>query len=227
MSPPLRVLFRAEGFVAVDKPAGALVIPGRNVGSDPSLRDVLSEQLGQPVWVVHRLDRETSGVLLFALDAARHRTLSMAFEAGEVRKRYQALVAGRVAGPLELTYPLVSARRGRVRIAREGEAGKPAHSRVRPLETYAGASWVEVEPLTGRQHQIRVHLAAAGHPLLVDVQYGRPPGPAAAGLVRTPLHAAVVSLPRLEGIEPVDLEAPTPADLTAVLSVLRGAQRST
>jgi tRNA pseudouridine32 synthase/23S rRNA pseudouridine746 synthase/23S rRNA pseudouridine955/2504/2580 synthase len=212
------ILFEAEGFIAVNKPPGRLVIPGRHPDRGPSLREELQAALGRPLWVVHRLDRDTSGALLFALDAEAHRRLSMAFEAGQVRKRYLGLVAGRIEGPLELEQALVPARRGRMRPARPGEEGKPAHTRVRALELFERASWVEAEPLTGRQHQIRVHLQAAGHPLWVDPQYGRPVEMSEGLIARTPLHAS-----RLE-VEGATIEAPLPEDLKAALQRLR--QRS-
>ena len=232
----LRVLHHGAGYVAVDKPAGILVIPGRGGEREPALRDLLSQQLGREVWVVHRLDRETSGVVLFALEAGAHRCLSMAFEAGQIHKRYLALVAGRVEGPLDLAQPLVPARRGRMRVARAGEQGKPAQTRVLPRHAGERASLVEAEPLTGRQHQIRVHLAAAGHPLLVDRQYARPHAVTVADLggdtaevllVRTPLHALQLNLPRLDGIAAAEIEAPLPDDMRRAVDLLVGLQRST
>jgi len=227
------ILFRGAGYLAVDKPAGLLVIPGRGEAEGPSLRVLLEAELGQKIFVVHRLDRDTSGVLLFALDARTHRTLSMAFEAGLVEKRYRALVAGRLETPLELTRALAPARRGRMRIAKAGEDSKNAHTLVRPIEALSGATLVEATPLTGRTHQIRVHLADAGHPLLVDHQYGRSEPLTAGGLgggggepvlVRTPLHAAQVSLPALEGILPRVIESALPRDMEWALEVLRGAR---
>jgi RluA family pseudouridine synthase len=208
------ILFEGDGILAVNKPPGVLVIPGRDAERGPSLREQLEASLKRKLWVVHRLDRDTSGVLLFATDAETHRRLSMAFEAGEVEKRYLALVVGAVTEPLELTQALVPARRGRSRVARPGEEGKAAHTRVRPLEQLKGATLVEAMPLTGRTHQIRVHLAAAGHGLLVDPQYGRkePFG----DLTRTPLHAARLKVAGRE------LEAPLPEDYLKAVDLLRG-----
>jgi 23S rRNA-/tRNA-specific pseudouridylate synthase len=87
------VLWSGDGLVAVDKPSGVTVIPGRSEAGDPPLRARLEAQLGRPLWVVHRLDRDTSGVLLFALDAATHRAASLALERGLAEKRYLALVS--------------------------------------------------------------------------------------------------------------------------------------
>lgn len=224
------LLWRGAGLLAVDKPPGVLVVPGRRTDGAPSLREQLEESLGQPLWVVHRLDRETSGVLLFALDAASHRAACLAFEHGRVRKTYLALVAPPLEKPLLVEAALVPARRSRMRLAQDGEAGKAARTRLRPLESYAQASLVEAEPLTGRTHQIRLHLQAAGSPLLVDAQYGRPSavtrvalGGTGPGLVlsRTPLHAARLILEGGEGLPPLDVEAPLPADMQEALALLR------
>ncbi|WP_225409221.1 RluA family pseudouridine synthase [Stigmatella hybrida] len=227
----VRVLHEGAGLLVVDKPPGMLVIPGRAEG-ESSLREALEAQLRRKVFVVHRLDRDTSGVLVFALDAERHRALSVAFEAGQVRKRYLALVEGRVEAPRLVDAALVPARKGRMRQARPEEAGKPSRTRIRPVETFARASLVEAEPLTGRTHQIRVHLLGQGHPLLVDHQYGRAEpltqrelggeGDAVV-LSRTPLHAARLEWPALPGVEAGAVEAPLPEDMAQALTLLRGA----
>jgi len=225
----VRILFEGAGLLVVDKPAGMLVIPGRGEGG-PSLRELLEAKRGRKVFVVHRLDRDTSGVLVFALDAERHRTLSMAFESGQVHKRYLALVEGRVEVPQLIDAALAPARKGRMRVARPGEEGKPSRTRVRPVETFAHASLVEAEPLTGRTHQIRVHLLHMGHPLLFDHQYGRDTpltekdlggvGDAAV-LARTPLHAARIEWPALPGVEARTVEALLPEDMARAAALLR------
>jgi RluA family pseudouridine synthase len=222
-----RILFEGGGVLVVDKPPGVPVIPGRDGGH--SLRDALEARRGQKVFVVHRLDRDTSGVLVFALDAAVHRALSVAFESGQVRKRY----LGRVEAPRLVDAPVVAARKGRMRVARPGEAdAKASRTRVRPVETFERASLVEAEPLTGRTHQIRVHLLSLGHPLLMDHQYGRDApltekdlGGAgdAVVLARTPLHAARVEWPALPGVEARAVETPLPADMLRARELLRGA----
>ncbi len=225
----LRVLHEGAGLLVVAKPAGVLVIPGRGEGG-PSLRELLEARTGRKIFVVHRLDRDTSGVLVFALDADRHRALSQAFEAGQVRKRYLALVEGRVEAPRLVDAALVPARKGRMRVARPGEAGKPSRTRVRPVEVFARGSLVEAEPLTGRTHQIRVHLREMGHPLLVDHQYGRAEplterelGGEGDGVVlaRTPLHAVRLEWPELPGVEARVLEAPLPEDMARCVERMR------
>ena len=219
-----KLLLERPGFVAIDKPAGIVVIPGRDGAAD-CVRTRLEAQLGRPVWVVHRLDRDTSGVMLFALDAPTHRTLSMAFEQGEIHKRYVALVEGRFDVARLIDQPLTEARKSRMRIARVDEAGKPAQTFVKPRTLFANATLIEAEPHTGRTHQIRVHLQATGHPLLFDHQYGRKTplsaadlSPGASGsepvLARTPLHAERLVV----GGTPI--EAPMPDDIAAAVRLL-------
>ncbi|AKU91296.1 RluA family pseudouridine synthase [Vulgatibacter incomptus] len=219
----MEILFEDDDLVAVDKPAGIPVIPGRNGGE--SLRDRLEAERGAKIWVVHRLDAGTSGALVFAKNAAAHRALSLAFEGREVEKRYLAIVEGEPAGDeLRIDVPLHAARKGRMRPARPDEAdAKPSVTDVRVLERLGSFSLVEARPLTGRQHQIRVHLKSIGHSLAVDPAYGSRerlelPG---AKLERTPLHAARLSLPHPKGGRRLVVEAPLATDLTTFLDALR------
>lgn len=208
----MKVLGQWGGLVAVEKPPGLLVIPGRTPEDHECARDRLSKQLGQRVWVCHRIDRDTSGIVLFALDADAHRAASMAFENGEVKKRYLALVEGVVREPLDIDTPMTEARKGKMRVVFPGEqGGKPARTLVTPLRTTEHFTLVECEPLTGRQHQIRVHLKSAGHPLLFDHQYGHKTPLTRNGvtLSRTPLHASRLVIESLG----VAVESPLPEDL--------------
>lgn len=203
--------------MAVDKPPGLLVIPGRDPADHECAKVLLEQQLGTRVWVCHRIDRDTSGVVLFATDAEAHRTASMAFEHGEVKKTYLALVEGRLDAPMEIDAPLTEGRKGKMRVPFPGEEGKPAKTLVRPVETFADATLVECEPLTGRQHQLRVHLKSKGHPLIFDHQYGRkePWTRGDVTLERTPLHAATLKLGEFEA------RSPLPSDMARALEVLR------
>lgn len=206
---PLVVLAQRDGLVAIDKPPGLLVIPGRDPVGRATAKSLLELQLQTKIWVCHRIDRDTSGVVVFATNAEAHRRASMAFERGDAKKTYLALVEGAVSSPLEIDLPLVEGRKGKMRLAFPGEDGKASKTLVRPREQLRGATLVECEPLTGRQHQIRVHLKAQGHPLLFDHQYGRKE-PLVVGdvtLARTPLHAAKLVL------EGWSVESPLPADL--------------
>ncbi|MFT3708843.1 MAG: RNA pseudouridine synthase [Archangium sp.] len=213
---PLQVLDQREGLVALDKPPGLLVIPGRDP-SEPCARAMLEAQLGTKLWVCHRIDRDTSGIVIFATTAEAHRRASMAFENGQVKKTYLAIVEGVVATALEIDAPLIEGRKGKMRIAFAGEDGKASKTLVRPLEALRGATLVEAEPLTGRQHQIRVHLKSRGHPLLFDHQYGRKEALVWGDvkLERTPLHAAKLELGGWV------VQSPLAADLERVRAALR------
>jgi tRNA pseudouridine32 synthase / 23S rRNA pseudouridine746 synthase len=225
------VLFADAELLAVDKPAGRLVIPGRG-RDETSLRAELEAEHG-PLWVVHRLDRGTSGVLLFARSAAAHRTVNLAFDRGEPQKRYLALVRGAPPEQGRVDVAIAPARRGRMRPARpddpRGKAAATAFSRVEafPARPWTGGplALVEARPETGRTHQIRVHLAYAGFPLAIDPDYGDDaPVRDARGAVlldRTPLHAAELRVRHPGDGDWLTLAAPLPRDLAASLEALR------
>ncbi|HEX9400704.1 MAG TPA: RluA family pseudouridine synthase [Anaeromyxobacter sp.] len=225
------VLHEDGHVLAVDKPAGRLVIPGRGT-DERSLREELEAIHGR-LWVVHRLDRGTSGVLLFARSAEAHRTLNLAFDRGEPRKRYVALVRGDPPEERRIDLAIAPARRGRMRPARAGDSrGKEAATVVRTIERFPPRAWaggklalVEALPETGRTHQIRVHLAAVGLPLALDPDYGDAGpllGPDGAPLLaRTPLHAARLEVAHPAGGGPLVVEAPWPADLSRTVEALR------
>lgn len=228
---PARVLHEDADLLVVDKPAGRLVIPGRS-GAERSLREELEGTHGR-LWVVHRLDRGTSGVLVFARTAAAHRALNLAFDRGEPRKRYLALVRGEPVPEERVELAIAPGRKGRMRPAEPGDPrGKPSITVFRRLEAYPARPWtggplalVEALPETGRTHQIRVHLAAAGWPLAVDPDYGED-GPLRGAdggvlLARTPLHAARLELRHPSSGSTIAIEASLPGDLAAALDALR------
>jgi tRNA pseudouridine32 synthase / 23S rRNA pseudouridine746 synthase len=231
MAGGIAILHEDAHLLAIDKPAGRLVIPGRQAG-EPSLREELQATHGA-LWVVHRLDRGTTGVLVFARSAAAHRSLNLAFDRGEPRKRYLALVRGAPPPERRIDVAIAPARRGRMRPAPPGDPrGKPSVTTVRLVEAFPARAWaggllalVEALPETGRTHQIRVHLADAGFPLAVDPDYGEDDplrGPTAEILLaRTPLHAARLELRHPDTGAPLVVEAPLPADLAAAITSLR------
>jgi RluA family pseudouridine synthase len=241
MDEPLRILFRDEEVLAIDKPAGALSVPGRAQADAPAL-SLRVAALAPGALPVHRLDRDTSGILLFALGRDAHRALNASFESRRAEKRYLALCRGELLQSAVCELPLVAGRAGSMRVARADEKGAlPARTELLPLEQFAGATLVEARPRTGRTHQIRVHLAALGHPLLLDPRYGQaapifadelfaagpPPSGAAreVALGRTPLHAAALRIPHPSGRGYLQLESPTPADLARCLELLRAQRR--
>jgi tRNA pseudouridine32 synthase/23S rRNA pseudouridine746 synthase len=232
-SPPA-ILFQDEHLLAVDKPPGRLVIPGRGGENGPALREEMEARSGR-IWVIHRLDRGTSGVLLFARTAAAHRALNMAFDRQQVEKRYQAIVRGmpgRVQDEWRSAVAIAPARRGRMRPGRPGDPrAKAAATRFRVLERFpAGAGapalvLLEAIPESGRTHQIRVHLAHSGFPLVFDPDYGdAEPLRDAAGAIllqRTPLHAARLALTHPATGRALVIESPLPEDMRRTLDAAR------
>ena len=225
----LAVLHADEHLAVVDKPPGRIVVPGRGAPV-VTVREEAEAILG-PLWVVHRLDRGTSGALLLARSAPVHRSLCALFEKHAVSKRYLALVRGAVATDLRIDVPVAAGRKGRMRAGVGLPGARPSTTFVRPLVSFgAVATLVEAFPASGRTHQVRVHLAHAGHPLLVDPDYGEdPPWTVPVGgarLSRTPLHAASLEfLHPVSGL-PMRVEAPIPEDMNAVLAALRAVQPS-
>jgi tRNA pseudouridine32 synthase/23S rRNA pseudouridine746 synthase len=225
----LEVLFADDEIAAVAKPPGRIVVPGRGT-TEQTVRAEAEAQLGR-LWVVHRLDRGTSGVLLFARTADAHRALCGAFEHHRVAKRYLALVRGVLVGDRRIDAPVAAGRKGKMR-AGEGIAGARAATTF--LRLFApfppGASLVEAFPASGRTHQVRVHLAHAGHPLLVDPDYGdAPPWRAPGGgavLERTPLHAASLEFLHTSSGVPLRIEARLPPDMQGAIDALRADQAS-
>lgn len=202
----LSVVHEDGELIAVDKPAGRVVIPGRGADEGEPLAASVSRHCGRRVYVVHRIDRETSGLVVFARNAAAHRRLCGLFAGRNVEKEYLAVVAGRVARNGSVARPIRQFGSGRMGVAANG---KPSLTRYRVLRRLDGATLLEVRPRTGRRHQIRVHLYAIGHPVLGDRLYGndRPVG----GAARLMLHARRLVLAG-SGEPPLVLEAPIPPE---------------
>lgn len=199
----LAILAQTAAWAAVAKPEGLAAIPER-AADDDCVQTRLQQQLGMRVYVVHRLDKDVSGVLLFALTAAAHRSLNLAFEQRLVKKKYLALAWGAVTpGAGEIAAPLREFGSGRMGVAAAG--GKPSLTRYRRLAGNADYSLLEVAPETGRRHQIRVHLYHLGHPLAGDRRYGE--RARQAGWVRLMLHAWELTLPPAAG-GPATIVAP-------------------
>jgi len=190
----LRVVHVDAALVVVDKPAGLLSVPGRGDEKQDCVamrvRAVFADAL-----IVHRLDMATSGLMLLARGAAAQRQMSMAFAQREVRKRYIAVVTGEVtADEGEIDLPLRPDWPNRPLQQVDVAHGKPSltHYRVLSRDTVSNTSRVELEPLTGRTHQLRVHLLVIGHPILGDMLYA--PTDVCARASRLLLHATAISL---------------------------------
>lgn len=202
---PFAVLAESGRWICIDKPSGLAV----HRGADPEevnvtdLLNTIFQERGAPFRLapVHRLDRDTSGPLLFAKGRAAAAALGRLFTEQLVGKRYLALATGRLPVTGELLTPVVA----------KGKE-KEALTRYRTVRSSAAASLLELELVTGRQHQIRVQLATLGHPLYGDHRYGGP----AAGLKRLFLHAACLEFSDPDSHEPVRISAPLPPELVAV-----------
>lgn len=173
----LDVIFADESLVVVNKPADLLSVPGRGEGKEDCVASRVQAEFPDAL-IVHRLDMSTSGLLLLARGAAMHRQLSIAFQNRKVSKRYIAVVAGQLAEPAgEIALPLICDWPNRPRQKVDFDLGKPSLTRYRLLgyDIELDLSRVELEPITGRSHQLRVHLQQLGHPILGDDLYAPPP----------------------------------------------------
>jgi tRNA pseudouridine32 synthase / 23S rRNA pseudouridine746 synthase len=213
---PIDIIFQDNLIVAVNKPVGIPVIPGRNLPADClPLTLVLEKQLGKKVFVVHRIDRETSGLVLFALDAKTHAWLSQKFETREIKKTYLVMVQGVIETDGVIAQPIRQFGSGRMGAA---PGGKPSMTEYHIIQKHPTWTELGVHPLTGRRHQIRVHLNFAGHPILGDPLYGidRPIG----GVPRLMLHAYQLDF-AMPDRSAKTLIAPTGADWEGILSSLK------
>ena len=205
------VIYQDDHLIVLDKPPGLLSVPG--IGADN--QDCLARRVEARfagARIVHRLDRETSGVIVMALDAGTHRELSRQFEQRFVDKCYVAVVAGVVKEDdgeidLPLRKDLNPPRRGPRHIV-DHVRGRPALTRYRVLQRDADRTRMELRPRTGRSHQLRVHLEAVGHPILGDDLYAPPEVVAMAD--RLLLHAEAMSITHPRTGERLDFKSPCP-----------------
>jgi tRNA pseudouridine32 synthase/23S rRNA pseudouridine746 synthase len=196
------IVHRDDRLLVLEKPSGLLAVPGRG----PDLQDCLArrvQELFPTALVVHRLDRDTSGLMLMALDADAQRDLSRQFEQRQVKKHYHCIVRGvpeHSSGLIDQPIARDPARPPRYRI--DHETGRPSQTRWRVLERLGDRARLDrarldVEPITGRSHQIRLHLATLGHPILGDPLYGDDETPAdceASLAPRLLLHATLLAV---------------------------------
>jgi 23S rRNA pseudouridine1911/1915/1917 synthase len=210
--PAYRLVHEDADLLVVDKPAGLVTAPTPE-SDRGNLLDLLSRRLG-PVWLVHRIDRETSGLLVFARTPEANRVLGDRFARHDVEREYRAVVAGEVVAAAQtLDRPI---------------RGRRAVTHLQVVERLAGATVLAARLETGRTHQIRIHLAGLGHPVLGDSQHGgevarrftpRPP--------RLALHAAVLGLAHPRTGAPLRFASPLPEDLAGWLATLRPPGSST
>lgn len=229
------IILENDHFVAINKPAGLLSIPDR-FGKDPSVKSILQDQLGK-IFTVHRLDKETSGLIIFAKDEITHKDLSQKFEGREVEKIYVGLVNGTMMNSEGTIDVPIMEHPGKTTLMMANKKGKPSITDYKVLEEFGLYSWLQFQIHTGRTHQIRVHAKYIGNPIVSDQLYGdgqpillssikrkfklskneleeRPL------LNRLALHSSQLKFTDAEGNKH-ELEAPLSKDLKAVLQQLR------
>ncbi|GAP38427.1 ribosomal large subunit pseudouridine synthase D [Piscinibacter sakaiensis] len=213
---PLPVVYEDEALLVIDKPAGWVVHPAAGHWSGTLMNGLLAHHAGAAALpragIVHRLDKDTSGLLVVGKTLAAVTALSRAIARRDVRREYLALVHGRLdGGPLRIDAPIGRDPRSRVRMAVVG-GGRPAMTDVEPLAGDGRCTAVRCRLHTGRTHQIRVHLASRGHPLVGDVLYGGRPE---RGVQRQALHAAALGFAHPVDGRPLHFGSPLPPDLAA------------
>ena len=201
------LLAATPDWLVVNKPAGLLSVPGRGAGKDDCAISRVQAQFADAL-IVHRLDMATSGLLLLARGPQMQRALSAAFRERQVDKTYLAIVAGRLADPHgSIDLPLITGWPNRPRQMVEHQTGKPSltHYCCLGYDPARDVSQVALTPVTGRSHQLRVHMAALGHPILGDELYGGPHRQRASRLL---LHAARLALPDPAGGAALHFDCP-------------------
>jgi RluA family pseudouridine synthase len=206
------ILHADASLLVVNKPPGLATNPGGWVEESPSLVEILTAVYGR-IWIVHRLDKGTSGLVLFARNAEAHRSLSMQFEHHQARKIYHAVVVGEPAWDEHTArHPLRINVGHSHRTVVDHAKGRPCETAFHVAERYHGYALLTAAPATGRTHQVRVHASALGLPLLGDHLYGAP----ATSLINRPaLHAWSIEF-SLEG-QPFQFNAPHPPDFIKAL----------
>lgn len=239
----LTILFEDSGLVAIDKPPNLPAIPGRDDAE--SAIEILSRQIGLPfsgtvdprIRVVHRIDKDTSGVLLFAKNSTAQRFLSHQFQNNQIRKEYIALVAGKPAeDEKEIDSPIGPHPANPRKMAVLKHGGRPARTAYKVEQRFREFTLVRVFPKTGKTHQIRVHLASIGVPLAIDELYNPTSGPLMLSqfkrnyrmkpgeeerplIARLTLHAHRLAFQHPNGNE-IKLEADLPKDFRVTLNQL-------
>jgi 23S rRNA pseudouridine1911/1915/1917 synthase len=217
----LTVLHRDEHLLVVDKPAGLLVHPVPGYRGPTLVQGLLQEVGGDGIrpGIVHRLDRDTSGLLVVARDDRTLARLQSALRRRKIHRSYVALVRGRPPsrrGTIEA--PIGRDRRDPTRVSLDSDVTRPAVTHFAIAEALSGRTLLDIELETGRTHQIRVHLAAVGHPVVGDPVYGHGPE---LGLDRQFLHAARLRFTHPWSEQEMDVRSPLPADLASALDLAR------
>ncbi len=236
---PLSIVHEDAALLVIDKPAGLVVHPGAGNPAGTLQNGLLAHDPGLAAipraGIVHRLDKETTGLLLVAKTLSAHQALVAALERREIRRTYEAMCQGVMTGGGEIDAPIGRHPRDRLRMA-VVERGRRAVTHYRIIERFRAHTHVRVELETGRTHQIRVHMAHIRYPLVGDPLYGgrpRLPKSPSVALVaalrefkRQALHARRLELAHPLSNERLELESPLPADFRALVDILRADARA-
>jgi RluA family pseudouridine synthase len=213
----MEILYEDQFLLIVNKPAGLSVLPDGWEKDSEYLVRMLEENYGR-IFIVHRLDKITSGVMVFARDAETHRVLNTQFENHEAQKTYHAIVEGNPKWEEKVArHPLRANVGHKHRTMVDDKNGKPSETRFRVIKRYPESALVEAKPMTGRTHQIRVHAYVLGHPLVEDILYG---ARNRYGLPHPMLHAQSLSFIHPATNERVKFSAPHPADFEEAMERL-------
>jgi RluA family pseudouridine synthase len=213
----MNILFSDEHLLVLDKPAGLPVLPDGWEKDAPYLLKLLEAEFGK-IFIVHRLDKITSGVMVFARTPEAHRSLSLQFENREAKKIYHAILEGNPNWNEKIArFPLRTNVGHKHRTVVDPKNGKPSETRFSVLKRYPAGARVEAQPMTGRTHQIRVHACALGHPLLGDILYGASPTDLIA---RPALHARTLTFLHPATAERLTFRAEPPEDFVSALERL-------
>jgi len=235
----IEILHQDDHLVVINKPANLLTVPDRYIADIPNVVHLLGKKLGDPIIAVHRLDKPTSGCLVVARTPEAHRELNRQFQDREVDKVYHAIVEGQPADEETEVDEPIARNPGKMGAMMVSNKGKHALTIFKPMEKFGHQfSFVGVQIFTGRTHQIRVHLAYAGYPLMVDPYYGKREEFLLSEikgrrynlkrdkeerplLSRVPLHASRLAFNHPETGERMEFEAKMPKDMRATLNQLR------
>ena len=214
----MKIIYEDKSLIVVDKPAGLSVLPDGWEKDSEYLVNMLEEQY-EKIFIVHRLDKITSGVMVFARDAETHRALNIQFENHEAQKTYHAILEGNPKWDEKVAkHPLRANVGHKHRTMVDDKNGKPSETRFKVIKRYSEAALVEAKPMTGRTHQIRVHAYALGHPLVEDILYGSRDR---YGFPRPMLHAQTLTFIHPATNEGVKFSAPRPDDFEEAVKILK------
>ena len=223
------VLYRDQDLIVLDKPPGMITqpAPSRYQGTVYSelqklLRDEASKAHRPSIGMMQRLDRGTSGVMVFSIHQRAHKKMTEAFQGRAIKKIYWALIAGKPQTDQGEFRSLLARRRSTNLVVSVARGGKPAETRYRLLQTMNQVSLVEIQLITGRSHQIRAHFSEAGLPLLGDTAYGGPKEIGAVNIPRQMLHSRELSFCHPVSGKEMIFTAPLPNDFSSVLHDVDG-----